>query len=403
MLNETYRGMLAHKSVIRETFMYGKQRAAEIGYENVFDYSLGNPSVPCPPQFTQAMQNLLETEGPVDLHGYCPSQGDPGFRTAVADHLAKTFGLPYAQKDIFPTTGAAGAIAHAIRAVTQPGDEVLTFAPYFPEYGPYVAGTGACLKVVPPQAPAFQPNLDAFEEMLTEQVACVLINTPNNPTGVVYSAETLTRMAELLAEKSRAYGHTIYLVSDEPYRELTWEETAPRRAVTQYYDDALICYSFSKSLSLPGERIGYIAIGGAAAEKEALRDAVAGAARMLGFVCAPAMMQYLVAAHPAKTSDFSAYLENRKILTDALRAMGYSFVPPQGAFYLFLKAPAENAAAFCAKAREENLLLVPSDSFGMPGYVRISYCVKTDMVRRSLAAFSRLAAHYGLQAQTEQK
>ena len=198
MLNETYRGMLAHKSVIRETFMYGKQRAAQIGYENVFDYSLGNPSVPCPEQFTAAMQELLAQEDPVALHGYCPSQGDPEFRTAVAAHLNRTFGLPYAQKDIFPTTGAAGAIAHAVRAVTRPGDEVLTFAPYFPEYGPYVEGTGAHLRVVPPQAPAFQPNLEAFEQMLTEKVTCVLINTPNNPTGVVYSADTLTRLAEIL-------------------------------------------------------------------------------------------------------------------------------------------------------------------------------------------------------------
>ena len=198
MLNETYRGMLAHKSVIRETFMYGKQRAAQIGYENVFDYSLGNPSVPCPEQFTAAMQELLAQEDPVALHGYCPSQGDPEFRTAVAAHLNRTFGLPYAQKDIFPTTGAAGAIAHALRAVTRPGDEVLTFAPYFPEYGPYVEGTGAHLRVVPPQAPAFQPNLEAFEQMLTEKVTCVLINTPNNPTGVVYSADTLTRLAEIL-------------------------------------------------------------------------------------------------------------------------------------------------------------------------------------------------------------
>ena len=198
MLNETYRAMLGNKSVIRETFMYGKQRAAEIGYENVFDYSLGNPSVPCPEQFTAAMQELLAQEDPVALHGYCPSQGDPEFRTAVAAHLNRTFGLPYAQKDIFPTTGAAGAIAHAVRAVTRPGDEVLTFAPYFPEYGPYVEGTGAHLRVVPPQAPAFQPNLEAFEQMLTEKVTCVLINTPNNPTGVVYSADTLTRLAEIL-------------------------------------------------------------------------------------------------------------------------------------------------------------------------------------------------------------
>ena len=195
MLNETYRAMLGNKSVIRETFMYGKKRAAEIGYENVFDYSLGNPSVPCPPEFTAAMQDLLANEEPVNLHGYCPSQGDPGFRADVAAHLAKTFGLPYEQKHIFPTTGAAGAIAHAIRAVTQPGDEVLTFAPYFPEYGPYVAGTGAVLKVVPPQAPTFQPNLDAFEQMIGEKTTCVLINTPNNPTGVAFCvADIITKV-----------------------------------------------------------------------------------------------------------------------------------------------------------------------------------------------------------------
>lgn len=228
MLNETYRAMLNNKSVIRETFMYGRQRAAQIGSENVFDYSLGNPSVPCPPEFTEAMQTLLAQEEPVSLHGYCPSQGDPGFRTAVAAHLTETFGLPYAQKHIFPTTGAAGAIAHAIRAVTQPGDEVLTFAPYFPEYGPYVAGTGAVLRVVPPQAPTFQPNLDAFAQMLTEKVTCVLINTPNNPTGVVYSADTLTRMAAILTEKSAQYGHNIFLVSDEPYRDIVFDgKTVP--------------------------------------------------------------------------------------------------------------------------------------------------------------------------------
>ena len=223
MLNETYRAMLGRKSVIRETFMYGRQRAAQIGAENVFDYSLGNPSVPCPGQFTRAMEQLLAEGDPVDLHGYCPSQGDPGFRAAVAAHLAEKFGLDYRTEDIFPTTGAAGAIAHAIRAVTKPGDEVLTFAPYFPEYGPYVEGTGARLKVVPPQAPAFQPNLDEFERMLTPAVGCVLINTPNNPTGVVYSAATLTRLAEILAEKSREYGHVIYLVSDEPYRDIVFD------------------------------------------------------------------------------------------------------------------------------------------------------------------------------------
>mgnify|MGYP002252818797 CR=1 FL=1 len=393
MLNETYRGMLAHKSVIRETFMYGKQRAAEIGYENVFDYSLGNPSVPCPPQFTQAMQNLLETEGPVDLHGYCPSQGDPGFRTAVADHLAKTFGLPYAQKDIFPTTGAAGAIAHAIRAVTRPGDEVLTFAPYFPEYGPYVEGTGAVLKVVPPQAPAFQPNLDAFEEMLTENVTCVLINTPNNPTGVVYSAETLTRMAELLTEKSRAYGHPIWLISDEPYREIVYQAD-PLPWVPSYYTNTLVCYSYSKSLSLPGQRIGYVLVPRTAEDFDLVYAAVCGAGRALGYVCAPSLFQLVVANCTGQTADIAVYRKNRDLLLTALREMGYTCAQPEGAFYLFPRSLEPDAKAFCRRAQKYDLVLVPGDSFGCPGHVRISYCVPTEQIQRALPKFRKLAEEY---------
>ena len=293
MLNETYRAMLGNKSVIRETFMYGKKRAAEIGYENVFDYSLGNPSVPCPPEFTAAMQDLLANEEPVNLHGYCPSQGDPGFRADVAAHLAKTFGLPYEQKHIFPTTGAAGAIAHAIRAVTQPGDEVLTFAPYFPEYGPYVAGTGAVLKVVPPQAPAFQPNLDAFEQMIGEKTTCVLINTPNNPTGVVYSAQTLTRMADILTEKSKAFGHNIFLVSDEPYRDIAFDgKKVPYPAA--FYSHTLTCFSYSKSLSLPGERLGYVAVRPGCEGEDILVDMMAQISRFTGHNCPPSIIQRAV-------------------------------------------------------------------------------------------------------------
>ena len=293
MLNETYRAMLNNKSVIRETFMYGRQRAAQIGSENVFDYSLGNPSVPCPPEFTEAMQTLLAQEEPVSLHGYCPSQGDPGFRTAVAAHLTETFGLPYAQKHIFPTTGAAGAIAHAIRAVTQPGDEVLTFAPYFPEYGPYVAGTGAVLRVVPPQAPTFQPNLDAFAQMLTEKVTCVLINTPNNPTGVVYSADTLTRMAAILTEKSAQYGHNIFLVSDEPYRDIVFDgKIVPYPAA--FYPHTLTCFSYSKSLSLPGERLGYVAVRPGCEGEDILVDMMSQISRFTGHNCPPSIIQRAV-------------------------------------------------------------------------------------------------------------
>ncbi len=347
MLNETYRAMLGNKSVIRETFMYGKQRAAEIGYENVFDYSLGNPSVPCPEKFTAAMQDPAGQEEPVTLHGYCPSQGDPGFRTAVAAHLAKTFGLPYEQKHIFPTTGAAGAIAHAIRAVTQPGDEVLTFAPYFPEYGPYVEGTGAVLKVVPPQAPAFQPNLDAFEQMLTEKVTCVLINTPNNPTGVVYSAETLTRLAEILTEKSRAFGHNIFLVSDEPYRDIAFDgKGALPGGVLPPHPDLLL---LSKSLSLPGERLGYVAVRPGCEGEEVLVDMMAQISRFTGHNCPPSIIQRAVSRCLDVTSDLSVYETNMNLLYDKLTALGFEVERPGGTFYIFPKALEEDANAFCRR------------------------------------------------------
>ena len=388
-----YRRMLANKSVIRETAAYGHQRAAEIGYENVFDYSLGNPSVPCPPAFTQAMQDLLANEDPVALHGYCPNQGDPGFRTAVAAHLEKTFGLPYGQKDIFPTTGAAGAIAHALRVVTVPGDDVLTFAPYFPEYGPYVEGTGAHLKVVPPQAPAFQPNLDAFEAMLTPSVTAVLINTPNNPTGVVYSAETLTRMAAILTEKSQAYGHVIYLVSDEPYRDIVFDgKTVPYPAA--FYPHTLTCFSFSKSLSLPGERLGYVAVRPGCEGEDVLVDMMAQVSRFTGHNCPPSIIQKAAARCLEVTSDLAVYETNMNILYDALTGLGFEVERPGGTFYIFPKALEADANAFCRRARDFDLLLVPSDTFGVEGYVRLAYCIETEKVRRSLPALERLAAFY---------
>ena len=393
MLNEMYRRMLANKSVIRETAAYGHQRAAEIGYENVFDYSLGNPSVPCPPAFTQAMQDLLANEDPVALHGYCPNQGDPGFRTAVAAHLEKTFGLPYGQKDIFPATGAAGAIAHALRVVTVPGDDVLTFAPYFPEYGPYVEGTGAHLKVVPPQAPAFQPNLDAFEAMLTPSVTAVLINTPNNPTGVVYSAETLTRMAAILTEKSQAYGHVIYLVSDEPYRDIVFDgKTVPYPAA--FYPHTLTCFSFSKSLSLPGERLGYVAVRPSCEGEDVLVDMMAQVSRFTGHNCPPSIIQKAAARCLEVTSDLAVYETNMNILYDALTGLGFEVERPGGTFYIFPKALEADANAFCRRARDFDLLLVPSDTFGVTGYVRLAYCIETEKVRRSLPALERLAASY---------
>jgi aspartate aminotransferase len=393
MLNETYRAMLGHKSVIRETFMYGKQRAAQIGYENVFDYSLGNPSVPCPPKFTAVMQRLLAECEPVDLHGYCPSQGDPTFRTAVAKHLAEKFGMPYVQNDIFPTTGAAGAIAHAVRAVTKPGDEVLTFAPYFPEYGPYIDGTGAVLKVVPPMPPTFQPNLDAFEQMLTPQVAAVLINTPNNPSGVVYSAETLTRMAEILRSKNREYGQVIYLISDEPYRDIAFDgKEAPYPAA--FYEHTLTCFSFSKSLSLPGERLGYVAVRPGCEGEDVLVDVMTQISRFTGHNCPPSLIQRAVTECLNDTSELSVYETNMNLLYDKLVELGFEVERPGGTFYIFPKALEEDAVAFCMKAREYDLLLVPSDTFGVKGYVRLAYCIDTDKVKRSLPALEKLAAAY---------
>ena len=388
MLNEQYKAMLGQKSVIRETFMFGRQRAAQIGAEHVFDYSLGNPSVPCPPAFTAAMQQLLAECDPVELHGYCPSQGDPAFRTAVAQSCAARFGLPYTAEHIFPTTGAAGALSHALRAVTHPGDEVITFAPYFPEYGPYVAGTGAVLRVVPAKAPAFQPDLDAFAAMVTERTAAVLINTPNNPTGVVYSADTLQRLAEILTAKSAQYGHTLYLVSDEPYREIVFEGAAPCPAA--FYPHTLTCYSFSKSLSLPGERIGYVAVHPGCEGQELLVDMMAQISRFTGHNCPPSIIQRAAARCLDVTSDLTVYKTNMELLYAKLTELGFAVQKPGGTFYIFPKALEEDAGAFCMKAREFDLLLVPGDSFGCPGYLRICYCVSFDMIRRSLPAFRAL-------------
>ena len=393
MLNETYRRMLDHKSVIRETFMYGRQRAAQIGAENVFDYSLGNPSVPCPPQLTQAMTGLLASADPVELHGYCPSQGDPAFRRAVAAQLERQFGLPYTPEHIFPTTGAAGAIAHAVRAISTPGEQVLTFAPYFPEYGPYVAGTGAELAVVPPQMPDFQPNLEALEQMLCPRTACVLINTPNNPSGVVYSRQTLEKLSAVLTAKSQEYGHPIYLISDEPYREIVFQGFEVPW-VPHIYKDTIVCYSFSKSLSLPGERLGYVLVPGEITDAQEVYAAVAGAGRSLGYVNAPSLFQQVTSLCCDMTADLAVYERNCKLLVTALREMGYHVAEPGGAFYLFPRSLEPDDVAFSQRAKDFDLLLVPGSGFGAPGHVRIAYCVQTERIERALPKFKALADSY---------
>ena len=385
MLAQHYESMLGGKSVIRDLSEFATALGQKIGYENVFDYSLGNPSVPVPQAVTDTMIRLLREKNPMELHGYSPSLGIPSVKEKIASYLDKKFGVPYKAEDIFPTSGAAGAIAHAIRAVTVPGDEVLTFAPYFPEYNPYVNGTGAVLKVVPADTDSFQINFEAFEEMLTERTAAVLINTPNNPSGVVYSTPTIKKLAELLKKKSEEYGHTIYLISDEPYRDIVFAGVdAP--FVSAYYENTLMCYSFSKSLSFPGERIGYVAVNPACPDAAKIVQMCGQISRETGHNCPASLIQLTVAEHLEDTSDMSVYEKNKEILYRELKALGFTCVEPGGTFYIFPKALEEDAKVFIEKAKKYNLILVPGDSFGCPGYFRMAYCIDTEKVERSLDA-----------------
>lgn len=388
MLVQKYKDMLGNKSVIRTLSEFATARGKEIGYENVFDYSLGNPSVPVPKEFTDAMIRLLQEKDSVELHGYSPSLGIYSVREKIAASLERRFGLPYKAEHIFPASGAAAAIAHAVRCVSKPGDEILTFAPYFPEYGPYINLTGAELKVVPADTENFQIHFEAFEEMLTEKVAAVLVNTPNNPSGAAYSTATIKKLAEILTEKSKQYGHKIYLISDEPYREIIFEG-ADAPYVAKYYADTLTCYSFSKSLSLPGERIGYVAVNPACGEAETLIQMCGQISRGIGHNCPSSIIQLAVAETIDLTSDLSVYETNMNILYRELTDLGFTCTKPGGTFYIFPKALEEDAVAFCNKALKYDLILVPSDSFGCPGFFRMAYCIDTEKVERSLAALRK--------------
>lgn len=388
MLVQKYKDMLGNKSVIRSLSEFATARGKEIGYENVFDYSLGNPSVPVPQEFTDVMIRLLQEKNPMELHGYSPSLGITSVKEKIAASLERRFGLPYRAEHIFPTSGAAGAIAHAVRCVTEPGDEILTFAPYFPEYGPYINLTGAKLKVVPADTENFQIHFEAFAEMLTEKVAAVLINTPNNPSGAVYSTETIKKLAEILREKSKQYGHEIYLISDEPYREILFEGVdAPY--VAAYYENTLTCYSFSKSLSLPGERIGYVAANPACKDAATIVEMCGQVSRGTGHNCPSSIFQLAVAEAIDMTADLSVYETNMKILYQELTDLGFTCTKPGGTFYIFPKALEDDAVAFCNKALKYDLVLVPSDSFGCPGFFRMAYCIDTEKVERSLPALRK--------------
>lgn len=395
MIVQKYKDMLQGKSVIRQLSEFATARGQEIGYENVFDYSLGNPSVPVPQAFTDTMIRLLQEEDSMTLHGYSQSLGIPAVRDKVAASLNKRFGMNYTGNHIFMATGAAGAIAHALRCVTKEGDEVLTFAPYFPEYGPYVNLTGANLKVVPADTKNFQINFEAFEEMLTEKVMAVLINTPNNPSGIVYSTATIKELARIMEEKQKQYGHDIFLISDEPYREIVFAGVdAPYP--TRFYDNSLSCYSFSKSLSLPGERIGYVAVNPKCTDAELISVMCSQISRGTGHNCPPSIIQLAVAEVLDLTADLSVYETNKNILYKELTSLGFECVEPGGTFYMFPKAPGGDANAFSGTAKKYDLILVPSDTFGVKGYFRIAYCIDTEKVERSLAAFGRLAKACGL-------
>ena len=388
MINQQYKKMLEGKSVIRELSEFAAARGGEIGYENVFDYSLGNPSVPAPERFAQVMTDLLKNKGSMELHGYSPSLGIASVKERIAASLNERFGMNYTANHIFPTSGAAGALAHAIRCVSAPGDEILTFAPYFPEYGPYVNMTGAVLRAVPADTESFQINFDRLEEMLSGQTAAVLLNTPNNPSGAVYSAQTLTRLGELLRKKQEQYGHDIFILSDEPYREIVFENVeAPY--VSKFYDNTLACYSYSKSLSLPGERIGYVAVNPGCTDAELISAMCGQISRGIGHNCPASIIQLAVSQVLDITSDMSVYETNMNLLYKELTELGFSCVKPGGTFYIFPKALEEDAVAFCKKALKYDLVLVPSDTFGLPGYFRMAYCIDTEKVERSLSALRR--------------
>ena len=396
LINETYKAMLTGKSVIRELNEYANdiKQHPHLKMEDIFDYSLGNPSVPVPEAFNARIHELLSSGNPMLVHGYSPSLGIPSARDKIAASLNRRFGMRYTMDDIFMTSGAAGALAHAFRLVTKPGDEILTFAPFFPEYRPYTAGAGLTLRVVPANTENFQINFDAFEQMLTPAVQAVLINSPNNPVGAVYTRENLEALAAMLEEKGKEIGHPIYLISDEPYREITYGVEVPY--VPTIYPRTLVCYSYSKALSLPGERVGYVYVSDTMDAEEADRVffAVAGAGRAHGYICAPVLFQRVAAACVDEPSDVEAYATNRRILTEALDEMGYEYVQPDGAFYLWVRALEPDAQAFSDRAKQHELLIVPSDSFGVPGWVRMSYCIARETIENSLPALKALKESY---------
>ena len=389
MINEAAYALGANRSCIRDLFEYGRARAAVVGAENVYDYSLGNPSIPSPPEVNQAVRDILADTDSLQVHGYTSAVGDMGTRQAIADDLNGRYNADVRPENLFLGCGAAPELTAVFRALAVPGAEILAIAPYFPEYKPFAECAGATFRVVAPDVPDFQIRLENVEAMLTEHTVAIIVNSPNNPSGVVYTKETLEALAALLTRKSAQYGHPIYIVADEPYRELVYGGVEVP-FIPLIYPNTVVCYSYSKSLSLPGERIGYIYVPENAADSAALYAAIAGAARGAGHVCAPSLWQKVIARCAHLRPDLAAYDKNRRALYEGLTAYGYEMAKPDGAFYLFIKAPGGDANAFSEKAKKKDLLLVPGDGFGCPGWFRICYCVSYDRIRRSLPIFREL-------------
>lgn len=382
------------RSAIRELFEYGKKQAAMIGAENVFDFSLGNPTVPSPDIVNETLKEIMDNNDSITVHGYTSAQGDYETRDAIAKYLNNTYATSFNADNFYMTMGAAASLSLCFKALTTSGDdEFITIAPFFPEYNVFVQSAGAKLTVISPDTDDFQINFKELEEKINKHTKGVIINSPNNPSGAVYSEDTIIKLADLLKKKSEEYNTNIFIISDEPYREIVYDGIEVPY-VTKYYDNTLVCYSYSKSLSLPGERIGFVIVPDEAYENKQLYAAICGAGRALGYVCAPSIFQKMLVKCVGQTGNINIYKKNRDILYDGLTKLGYECYRPDGAFYMFVKALEDDADAFCEKAKQENILIVSANGFGCPGYVRIAYCVDEDMIKRSFKAFERLKARY---------
>ena len=396
MIAEKMKPFVQNNSAIRMMFEEGNRLREKYGADKVYDFSLGNPNVPAPEEVHQVFKELLDTRDDVYLFGYTSAQGDLEVRKAIADDLNRRFQTNFRPDNFYMTCGAAASLRITLEAMTVPGDEYIIFTPYFPEYKVFVEAAGGRFVPAATNGETFQIDFDRLEAAVNEHTKGIFVNSPNNPSGVVFTEESILRLAAFLESKEKEYGHTIYLIADEPYRELVYGDVFVPY-LTKYYRDTVVCYSYSKSLSMPGERIGYILVPDEAADAGDLYAAVCGAGRALGYVCAPSMAQHVIARCQGMVSDLSVYRKNRDLLYEALESYGYTCVHPDGAFYLFVRALEPDAVAFCEKAKEQELLLVPADDFGCPGYVRIAYCVTTEQIQRALPAFRKLAESYGVE------